>query len=99
MTDGPPEDRERGAAVRSRVASARTRAEELQRRSLERLELESERRGWVRTAVNAYEADRNRGGGLLAGGLAYRIFLWELPAALVLVAVFGLTSSATGRPP
>jgi uncharacterized BrkB/YihY/UPF0761 family membrane protein len=93
-----PDERSRGASVRSRVATARTKAEELQRRSLERLELESERRGWVRTLVNAYEADRNRGGGLLAGGLAYRIFLWELPAALVLVSVFGVASSG-GRAP
>jgi uncharacterized BrkB/YihY/UPF0761 family membrane protein len=94
-----PDERSRGASVRSRVATARTKAEELQRRSLERLELESERRGWLRTLVNAYVGDRNRGGGLLAGGLAYRIFLWELPVALVLVSVIGLASSASGRSP
>jgi uncharacterized BrkB/YihY/UPF0761 family membrane protein len=94
-----PDERPRGASVRSRVATARTKAEELQRRSLERLELESERRSWVRTLVNAYEADRNRGGGLLAGGLAYRVFLWELPAALVLVSVLAVASSTSGRAP
>jgi uncharacterized BrkB/YihY/UPF0761 family membrane protein len=100
MTDDAPPDHRSGAhLVRSRLATARTKAEELQRRSLERLEVESERRSWVRKLVNAYEADRNRGGGLLAGGLAYRIFLWELPAALVLVSVFGLASSASGRAP
>ena len=94
-----PDDRSRGASARSRVATARTKAEELQRRSLERIALESERRGWVASLVHAYEADRNRGGGLLAGGLAYRIFLWELPAALVIVSVLGLTSSSGGRSP
>jgi len=87
------------ASVRSRVETARTKAEELQRRSLDRLERESERRGWVRSLVNAYEADRNRGGGLLAGGLAYRIFLWELPASLVVVSVLGLASSAGDKAP
>jgi uncharacterized BrkB/YihY/UPF0761 family membrane protein len=97
--DAPPDERARGSSVRSRVENARTKAEELQRRSLERLERESERRSWVRTLMNAYEADRNRGGGLLAGGLAYRIFLWELPAALVVVSVFGLSASASGRAP
>src|SRR5689334_2855336 len=97
--DTPPDERTRAGSVRSRVETARTRAEELQRRSLERLERESERRGWVRTLMNAYEADRNRGGGLLAGGLAYRIFLWELPAALVLVAAFGLTAKAVDHAP
>jgi uncharacterized BrkB/YihY/UPF0761 family membrane protein len=103
MAEDTPEpsshERSRGASVRSRVATARTKAEELQRRSLERLELESERRSWVRTLVNAYAADRNRGGGLLAGGLAYRIFLWELPAALVIVSVFGVAASTSGRAP
>jgi membrane protein len=94
-----PDERPRGASVRSRVATARTKAEELQRRSLERLALESERRSWVRTLVNAYEADRNRGGGLLAGGLAYRVFLWERPAALVLVSVLAVASSTSGRAP
>src|SRR5262245_33883329 len=96
MTDdaSPPEETSRVSSVRSRVASARTRAEAMQRRSIDRLERESERRGWVRSLVNAYEADRNRGGGLLAGGLAYRIFLWELPASLVLVSAFGLATSA-----
>src|SRR5262249_39426474 len=94
-----PDDRSRGASARSRVATARTKAEELQRRSLERIALESERRGWVASLVHAYEADRNRGGGLLAGGLAYRIFLWELPAVLVIVSVLGITSSPSGRSP
>jgi uncharacterized BrkB/YihY/UPF0761 family membrane protein len=100
MTDAAPQPDHVGKpSVRSRIATARTKAEELQRRSTERLELESAKRGWVRTLVNAYEADRNRGGGLLAGGLAYRIFLWELPAALVLVSVLGFASSASGRAP
>jgi uncharacterized BrkB/YihY/UPF0761 family membrane protein len=97
--DTPPDEHARAGSVGSRVETARMRAEELQRRSLERLERESERRGWVRKLMNAYEADRNRGGGLLAGGLAYRIFLWELPAALVLVTVFGLAAKAGDRAP
>jgi uncharacterized BrkB/YihY/UPF0761 family membrane protein len=100
MTDAAPQPDHVGkSSVRSRIATARTKAEELQRRSSERLEIESAKRGWVRKLVNAYEADRNRGGGLLAGGLAYRIFLWELPAALVLVSVLGLASSSSGRAP
>jgi len=49
--------------------------------------------------LDAYEADRNRGGGLLAGGLAYRIFLWELPAALFVVSLFGLASASAGVAP
>ena len=61
MTDDAPEpsheERSRVASGRSPVATARTKAEELQRRSLERLELESERRSWVRMLVDAYTAD------------------------------------------
>jgi membrane protein len=33
---------------------------------------------------------QRRGGPLLSGGLAYRIFLWELPMALVVVSMLGL---------
>ncbi len=50
--------------------------------------------GW-----DAWLADRNRGGALLAGGLAYRVFLWELPAALLVVGVFSLASSFSSQDP
>ena len=37
----------------------------------------------VDAALEAAELDRNRAGGLLAGGIAFRAFVWLLPMALV----------------
>jgi hypothetical protein len=71
----------------------RAKAEQLQHLAEERLERERARRGWVRQLFAAFEADRNRGGGLLAVGVAYRLFLWGLPATLFVVQIFGSTTS------
>jgi uncharacterized BrkB/YihY/UPF0761 family membrane protein len=53
----------------------------------------------VRLAVEAFERDRARAGGLLAGGLAYRVFLWEIPLALFLVSAFGLVTQLAEEQP
>ncbi len=82
-----------------RIASARAKAEQLQHLAEERLERERAQRGWVRKLFDAYEADRNRGGGLLAGGLAYRLFLWGVPATLFVVSIFGVAAVASRRDP
>jgi hypothetical protein len=41
------------------------------------------RRVWVHVLADTSEADRERAGPLLAGGLAYRVFLWEPRATLL----------------
>jgi len=46
----------------------------------------------VRLLTDALREDRDTGGALLAGALAFRLFLWLLPAALVAVALFGFSS-------
>ncbi len=74
---------------RERIAEAKRRVDELKATAEARLETERGRRSWVRLAVRAWERDRARAGGLLAGGLAYRVFLWQVPAALLIVAVAG----------
>ncbi|HYJ61564.1 MAG TPA: YhjD/YihY/BrkB family envelope integrity protein [Actinomycetota bacterium] len=75
---------------RDRIAEAKERVDRLKASAEARLATERQRRSWVRLAVRAWERDRDRAGGLLAGGLAYRIFLWQLPTALVIVAIGGL---------
>jgi uncharacterized BrkB/YihY/UPF0761 family membrane protein len=40
--------------------------------------------------LEALERERESGGGLLAGGLAYRLFLWLVPFGLTIAAVLGL---------
>lgn len=44
----------------------------------------------------AYERDRDIGGGLLAGALAFRLFVWLAAFVVVLVAVLGFIDAAGG---
>ncbi len=56
-----------------------------------------ERRPRVRSVdatLSAYERDRDRAGFLLAGALAYRLFLWLLPFTLLIVGVLGFLEAS-----
>jgi uncharacterized BrkB/YihY/UPF0761 family membrane protein len=83
--------------VRERIADARRRADDLAKRAAERAEVERGRRASVRRVFEMYERDKRFAGGLLAGGLAFRLFLWLLPFALVVVSALGLFVDATDR--
>ena len=50
-------------------------------------------------ALEAMELDRLRAGGLLAGGIAFRAFLWLLPTALLATGVLGLIRDAAHESP
>ena len=92
-----PEDHpEEGAEPLGRIARARAGADELQRRARGELEEARARHESVRLAVETFERDRTKAGGLLAGGLAYRIFLWQIPFVLALVSAFGLAADLAG---
>jgi len=82
-----------------RVARARQSAEELERRARDEFARAQEQHVSVRLAVEAFESDRARAGGLLAGGLAYRVFLWQIPLALFLVSAFGLVTQLAEEQP
>ncbi|HET8526452.1 MAG TPA: YhjD/YihY/BrkB family envelope integrity protein [Actinomycetota bacterium] len=82
-----------------RVARARQSAGELERRARDEFARAREQHASVRLAVEAFESDRARAGGLLAGGLAYRVFLWQIPLALFLVSAFGLVTQLAGEQP
>ena len=45
------------------------------------------------------ERDGDVGGGIIAGALAYRLFIWLLPLALVAVAGLGFAADAASRSP
>lgn len=94
VAQGSPEERR----LRDRIAGARTRAEEFRTEAQARFEQERGRRAWIEIAYQAWDMDRQRGGPLLAGGLAYRVFIWILPFALLVASVLRLTADATGRP-
>jgi membrane protein len=53
----------------------------------------------IEAAFQVGELDRRRAGSLLAGGIAFRIFLWLLPAALVAAGVIGLVRPAGSAQP
>jgi membrane protein len=75
--------------LRDRARDARDRAVEARRQAEVRIRQEGERRDWVHVLLDTYDRDRRRAGGLLSGGLAFRLFVWSLPFALVLVTSLG----------
>jgi uncharacterized BrkB/YihY/UPF0761 family membrane protein len=80
----------RDGTVKRFVSSVRSRADAA-RASIEA------RRPRVRSVdatLGAYERDRDRAGFLLAGALAYRLFLWLLPFTLVIVAGLGFLEAS-----
>jgi membrane protein len=86
-------------SIRERAAAQRARAEDLKRKGTERLELERTRRSSVRMAFEFYERDKARAGNLLAGGIAFRLFLWLLPFSLVVVTILGYVTDLSDRRP
>jgi membrane protein len=82
-----------------RIARARRSATELETRARREFERARDRHASVRILVQAFESDRRRAGGLLAGGLAYKIFLWQIPLVLFLVSAFGLVLDFAGDDP
>jgi uncharacterized BrkB/YihY/UPF0761 family membrane protein len=51
------------------------------------------------TMFEAFARDGEVGGGIIAGALAYRFFIWLLPFGLVLVAGLGLAADAANKSP
>ena len=96
--DEAPDDRPRP----SRLDWGRAQADRARAKADEAREWAEEARGRSRLMALAFdlvERDRNRLGGLLAGALAYRLFLWLLPFTLFLVGAIGaVTSIDDGTP-
>jgi uncharacterized BrkB/YihY/UPF0761 family membrane protein len=102
MVDRTPADGDEHPAgsapsLHERYASARARGGDLVRRAQGRFDEERRRRSWLEVVWESLVRMHGRGGPLLSGGLAYRIFLWQLPMALVLVSLLGLFVDIGGR--
>jgi uncharacterized BrkB/YihY/UPF0761 family membrane protein len=82
-------------STRERIEATRRRVED----AYARLEASRATDGRVDTGFRVYERDRDRAGGLLAGALAYRLFIWLLPFALLLVTALGFLAAAYTEPP
>jgi uncharacterized BrkB/YihY/UPF0761 family membrane protein len=55
--------------------------------------------GTIDVLFSVQEDDRSRGGSLLAGAIAFRVFLWFLPAALLVAAGLGFGAAANPSDP
>ena len=95
MTEPTPEPEPDPGRIFRAVAGARERVERATAWG-EAKRQESTRVAWLYDVV---ERDRRCGGGLLAGALAYRFFIWLLPFTLVLIAGVGVVSSAASESP
>jgi uncharacterized BrkB/YihY/UPF0761 family membrane protein len=81
--------------VRVRVAHLRERAERT-RAGIEARRADS---ASIATAFEAVERDAQSGGGVLAAAVAFRLFMFLVPYAFVMVTGFGLASTAVGQNP
>ena len=99
LPDAEPSDPSARPTLRERTELLKARAESARRSVEAQTESLRARHASVRIAYEAYERDRRQAGSLLAGGLAYRLFLWLLPAALFAVAAVSLFAEATSTTP
>ncbi len=81
--------------IKTTVATAREKADD----TFKRVEASRPDHPSVDIAFTTVERDFDRGGGLIAGALAYRFFFWLLPFVLVLVGGLGILSSASSTAP
>jgi len=100
----PLEEKQPDRPTASRSLLARTRASaETVRSTAERVAaraaLERRRHGTVDAAFEMVDHDSEVGGGIMAGALAYRLFIWLLPFSLVAVAGLGFAAEANSETP
>lgn len=72
---------------------------ETQRRAAELGESQRHAHQSVDAAFEMVNRDGDIGGGIIAGALAYRLFIWLLPLALVAVAGLGIAADAANESP
>jgi uncharacterized BrkB/YihY/UPF0761 family membrane protein len=99
LRDEPAHELEGRASPRARTPSWPTRIREDADRLAERAELERGRHSSVDAVFEMVERDSEVGGGIIAGALAYRLFIWLLPLALIAVAGLGFAADARSESP
>jgi uncharacterized BrkB/YihY/UPF0761 family membrane protein len=76
--------------VAGRLQSVGARANRTRERGTQQLDQLRADHELIDAALEAGDLDRRRAGSLLAGGIAFRVFLWLLPAALFIAGIVGL---------
>jgi len=93
-------DEPEGHLSRSERAKAQAAAIQARAKLLaERAQVERQRHASVDAVFEMADRDSEVGGGIMAGALAYRLFIWLLPAALVAVAGLGVAARASSNSP
>jgi len=87
------------AAVTGRARSLSARAVRTREHAGRRVEQLRTRNELVDAAFRAGDLDRRRAGSLLSGGIAFRLFLWLLPAALLVAGAIGLVQPSGSAQP
>jgi uncharacterized BrkB/YihY/UPF0761 family membrane protein len=87
--------RGRKELMRQRQEALQARMDRLSQRAQE----ERGRRGWVDAIFELADRDEQIAGGIIAGALAYRLFIWLLPAGLVFVGGLGVIADAMSKSP
>jgi uncharacterized BrkB/YihY/UPF0761 family membrane protein len=82
-----------------RLQSVASRASQTRGDATERLDRLRSEHELVQAAFEAGDLDRRRAGSLLAGGIAFRLFLWLLPAGLFFAGVVGLVRPSGSAQP
>jgi uncharacterized BrkB/YihY/UPF0761 family membrane protein len=77
----------------------RARVVDTQRRAAKLGESQREAHRSVDAAFEMVDRDGDIGGGIIAGALAYRLFIWLLPLALVAIAGLGIAADAADETP
>lgn len=91
----PDADRPPKGPARSRQLAERGR--DLQAQAARRLLRAQDEHVTLKLLAHALQEDRATGGALLAGALAFRLFLWMLPAGLVVAALLGFSTAEDVR--
>lgn len=89
----PPHPRRRRAHARYQALKARGDA--LQ----ERAQVERTKHASVDAIFEMVDRDAQVGGGIIAGAIAYRFFIWLVPLGFVLVGGLGIAADAADEPP
>ena len=82
-----------------RLHSVASRASQTRGDATERLDRLRSEHELVQAAFEAGDLDRRRAGSLLAGGIAFRLFLWLLPAGLFFAGLVGLVRPSGSAQP
>ncbi len=98
-SDAGPRDDSQTKSRMDRLRAEQARAVSGIEHTRQRLEAARPNSRVVDALFRAFERDVAAGGGVLAGAVAFRIFLFLVPYTFVLVCVFGVGASAADRDP